>query len=268
MVNFIKDRWDVLKANTVNSYRAQTAYFFDNWSSLASTFLYTVTTLLFIKILYSNVTTFAGYSENEMIFLMLICQLSFYINWIWDRNNVLELIESVRTGELDLILSKPVPSLFFVTFRNISLVNRVKDAIPCLIIMASIIRWDTLHISLFPIFCGVVIFISGLIAWHCFSFLFALPAFFLGQSYQLYFIAASFADVNNIPLEAFTGSLRKIFISLIPSLITAQMTTSVMLGKSDPLIMTVTAVLVATVFLMLKHIGWIICLKNYSSASS
>jgi len=264
----LKDRVNLLQTNAVNSYRVQTAYFFENWASLASTTFYVLTMLLFIKIIYSNVNSFAGYTENEMFFFILFGQLNFYTDWIWNTNNILSMIDSVRSGELDLILSKPLPSLFFVTFRDISLVNRVKDGIPNLLLIALIINWRDIHTSLGLVLIGLIIFICGQLSWHCFRFLFALPVFFIGQSSQIFQISGTLGATNDIPLEGFTGSLRTVFISIIPALIAAQMSVSVILGKSDPIQSLIISVLVTTIFLILKQVGWIIALKNYSSASS
>ena len=268
MLSEIKDRISLLKINTINSYRSQTAYFFENWASLASTAFYSLTLLLFIKIVYSSITSFAGYNENEMMFLIFVGQINFYTEWIWNTNNILSLIKSVRSGDLDLVLSKPIPSLFFVTFRDISLIDRLKDGVPNLILITTLIDWKNIDTTWDKVIIGLLIFLCGQIAWHCFRFLFALPVFFIGQSEQLFQVSGNLGNTNNIPLEGFTGKLRTVFISIIPSLIAAQMSVSVILGKSNQYTMLLIAVSVAIFFLILKQIGWKVSLRHYSSASS
>lgn len=268
MLAAIKDRLQLIILGIINSYRIQTAYFFENWASLLSTGFYTLSMLLFIKVIYSNVKLFAGYTENEMLFLVLLGQLSFYTDWLWSSNNISLMIESVRTGELDLILSKPLPALFYITFRDISIINRIKDCLPNVILLSLLVRWSQIHTSLDKVVVGILIFVCGQIAWHCFRFLFALPVFFMGQSNQVFHVSGTLSNTNNIPLEGFTGSLKAIFVSVIPVLISAQMGASVILGKSNPIYMLGLAVSTAVVFLILKRLGWIIALRNYSSASS
>ena len=268
MIEAIKDRINILKANTINSYRIQTAYFFENWTNVASTVFYVLTLLLFIEVIYANVNTFAGYSKNEMRFLLLIGQLNFYLEWMWSTNNLLGLIDSVRTGALDTILSKPIPALFYVTFRDISLVNRIKDGLPNLVLIAFMINWEQIPFNLTNVIAGLAIFVFGQIAWHGFRFLFALPVFFTGQSSQIFNLAGTLGGVQDIPYEGFKGAMKITFTSIIPALITAQMATSVILGKANALSSVLLALFVALLFLMLKHLGWIIALRNYSSASS
>ncbi len=264
----IKDRFSLLKTNAINSYHVQTAYFADNWASVGSTVFYTLTMFLFVKILYSNVQLFAGYTYDEMILLLLFGQLNFYSDWLWSTNNIGAMIDSVRTGELDLVLSKPIPSLFFITFRDISIVNRIKDGLPSLAILSSLLNWSNIHTDLLRVFLAFVVFTCGQICWHCFRFLFALPVFFVGQSNQIFQISGTLGENNDIPYEGWGDKLKFVFTAIIPSLMTAQMAVSVLLGKSNPLYMVILALVVTIVFLILKHIGWIIALRNYSSASS
>jgi len=135
-------------------------------------------------------------------------------------------------------------------------------------LISFLIDWKNIYTSWDKVLIGIFIFICGQVSWHCFRFLFALPVFFIGQSGQLFQLSGTLAETNDIPLEGFTGALRTVFISIIPSLITAQMSVSVILGKSNPLPMLLIALTVAVSFLILKQIGWIISLRHYSSASS
>lgn len=264
----IKDRLSLLKTNTINSYQIQTAYYGENWGSLASTAFYSFTMILFINILFSNVKSFAGYTYDETLLLLLITQLNFYSGYIWSTNNILRLIDTVRSGELDSILSKPVPALFFVTFRDISIVRRLQDSLPNLVILGLIINWTKIQTNLTQILLGILVFICGQISWHCFRFLLALPVFFIGQSQEINKFGASLGDTNNIPFEGFDKRLKFVFSSIIPSLVASQMAVSVFLNKSDITYLVTTSVVVAIVFLLLKQLGWVICMRNYTSASS
>lgn len=264
----MRDRIDLLKANIINSYKIETAYFSENWAGVGSTIFYTITMILFIKIVYANVKTFAGYVENEMFFLLFVSQLNVYLTWLWSYNNILYLIDSVRGGELDLILSKPVPTLFFITFNDINFIGLVKEGLPNLLFLGLVINWWDLHLTGYSVLVGLFIFICGQIAWHCFQFLSALPVFFVGHSSKIFQMAGELGDIENIPLEGFTGNLRTIFTTIIPALIVTQLSVSVALGKSAPLQMLALALGVAGAFLLLKQTGWIISLRSYSSASS
>jgi ABC-2 type transport system permease protein len=268
MLKAIQERLRLLYLFTKNTYQVQTAYFFENWGSFLSTTFYMASTILFVKIIYSNVKVFAGYTEPEILLLLLISQASFYAEWSWSLNNIENLIDDVRMGYFDLLLSKPVPSLFCVTFKNIDLIDRLKDAVPNLAVIVLITDWSQIYTSWDKVLMGLAILLCGHISWHCFRFISALPVFFLGQSSQIYQLSGSLGNTHNVPLEGFPGNLRRIFISAIPSLVAGQLSASVILGKSNALSMLTISIIVTAVFLILKQFGWIISLRNYASASS
>ena len=264
----IKDKLKLIKLNIINSFQVNTAYFSENWFGLGSTLFYTISTYLMIKIIYSNVNQIAGYSENEMIFLLFTVQLNYYLDWTWSTNNIQKMMESVYSGELDLMLSKPIPVLFFITFRDLNIVGRIKDGLPNLILLASLISWGSLNLDLYKVFFGVIILICGQISWHCFTFLFALPVFRLGKNKQIYDTSVALGNNNNIPFEGFNDTLKLIFTIIIPALITPQILVSVLLGKSEPISLTFLCLSIALIFIIIKERSWKWALENYTSASS
>lgn len=266
MIDTLKIRYSLIKASIVNTFWEQTAYFGNNLGSVFSTIFYSASTLLFINILYSNVDTFAGYSEQQMIFLILIAQTHFYLTMTWSHYNTVSMMEEVRNGNLDLLLTKPVPSLFYVSTKKISILNRIQDGLPNIIILAAIIKWGSLNVVNIP--TGILIFLLGNIAHHCFRFLFALPVFWYGESKQIFSISGSLHDNKDLPLEGFSPTLRNIFTTIIPTLLAAQLSVSVMLGKSNPANALLLTSLVTAIFLVLKTVGWRLALRSYSSASS
>ena len=154
-----------------------------------------------------------------------------------------------------------------MTFKHISIIGRLKDGIPNLLILGFIVKWSQLSISWQVVPVGIMIFLLGTWIWHCFRFMFTLPVFFTGQSDQIFNLAGSFG-YKDIPYEGYPKSLQNLFITLIPSIITVQVSASVMLGKSDPIYMLSLVSLVAIIFTCLKILGWNWALKNYTSASS
>ena len=111
----------ILKANTIFSFKESLAYVYNNWGGLASTMTYMITYLIFLSIIYSRVDSIAGYNYSQMLLFTFVGQLSFYSIWIWSHQNIVRLGQDVNSGKLDLILSKPLPALWYVTFQKINL---------------------------------------------------------------------------------------------------------------------------------------------------
>lgn len=266
--DYFKIRFNIIWINAVNTFRQESAYFGNNWGSLASAVFYILAMLLFIEILYSNINMFSGYGKNDMLFLVFVSQFAFYIQCFWSQSNLVSMYEGVRGGELDFILTKPVSSIFYVTFKKIHSIGFLRDSLPNLILMCLLINWRNLSLKLALVFLGIIIFFLGQIAWHCFKFLFMLPVFWCGEAKQTSSIATAFETTSDIPLEGFEKPLRWIFITVIPSISIGQLSVSVMLGKSNGLKMLILSLIVATIFVSLKIFFWNLALKNYTSASS
>ncbi len=264
----MKYRLQIIKTNLINSFQHETAYFAENWSNFLSTLFYTLALLLFINVLYSNVKTLAGYSKNEMMFLVLVGQIGFYFGWSMFAQSVEILNDDIQTGALDFILIKPVPSLFFVSFRWFPVISMLRDSIPTLLVIISLIDWHSLNLVGTNVLFGIFIFACGQIIWHCIRFLLVLPAFWFGNARAIHSIAYALEDSHNLPLEGYTKNIKILFTIIIPIIVVGAVTGSVMLGKSNGLFMSAQSFLVTLVFVFIINVLWKVALRNYTSASS
>lgn len=266
----IKEHLVLLKANTIFTAQRELAYAGNNWASLLSTFVFTVSVLIFIKVIYSNVQTVAGYSYNEMLLYFFTYQLTYYGNYLITTRNLNDLIPDVNKGNLDMVLTKPVPSLFFLMTRSMSVVLILTDAIPPLFAIIFSINWHSFSISPLMFFIGVLVWILGLISLNSFQILAALPVFWFGESQNILDLASTTAAASGtmIPLEGYNQGLKTLLGTVIPMLIASGFTTSILLEKTNPYNLFIWAFVVAVASVFIKNIAWKFALKHYTSASS
>jgi len=225
--------------------------------------------LIFIDVIYANVDSVAGYMRNEMLLFLFVGQISYYSSWLI-HSNLRELIEDVNRGNLDLLLVKPTPSLFYVTFKKIKLFSILRDSIPPMMAIAIVTNWSSLNLSFVNVFIGLVIACLGLIVAHVIHFLSTLPVFWLGESTAILELSEHFEyNVGKIiPLEGYGFNFQLVFSTLIPVLISTGFASSVMLGKSNPLLLLIWSLIITAVFLFVRGVSWKKALKAYTSASS
>lgn len=266
----IKERFVLLKANTVFTAQRELAYAGNNWASLLSTFAYTISVLIFIRVIYSNVQTIAGYSYNQMLLYFFVYQVTYYANQLFTYRNLDDLIPDVNNGNLDMVLMKPVPSLFYLMTRTISVVSIFTDAIPPILAIIFSINWHSLSFSPLVLVIGILVWILGLISLHVFQILSALPVFWFGESENILDLASttSAASGTMIPLEGYNQNLQRLLGTLIPMLIASGFTTSIILNKSNPFFLLLWASIVAFIAILIRNIAWRLALKHYTSASS
>lgn len=263
-------RFEILKASCLFAFRKEVAYAGNNWAAVFSTTCYTLSMLLFIHIIFGNTKEIAGYTQNEMLFYFFVGQMTFYTNWYLSMNNIYDLITDVNRGNLDMILMKPVPALFYLTTRNLGGVKMFVDGFPPTIAIILSIHWSSLAIQPINLLYGVFIFIFGSIALHTFQFLAGLPVFWFGESEHIVDLAAFVGSGSgvSIPLEGFSRPLQFVLGTLIPVLITTAFSVSALLGKTNPQFLFVWALVVALISIFVRQLAWNFAIKNYTSASS
>ena len=101
----------ILKSNAMLEF----AYIGSGFANVFSTLGYTIIQIFFVDVIFSNVNTIASYSKNDMIFLIILSQISFYGFGQVVLNNS-DIPSQIRTGKINKTLTMPVPSLFFVMF--------------------------------------------------------------------------------------------------------------------------------------------------------
>jgi ABC-2 type transport system permease protein len=270
LIKEIRTRLIIIKTAIIFAFQKDTAYVGKNWSNMFSTFVYTISYLIFLEAIYFNIDTLAGYARNEMLLFTFISQISFYVSWIFFYGNLNHLSFLVNKGDLDLILTKPLPSDFYISFRNINILLMLRDSLIPIFVLGLIIDWSKLNLSVLSVLVGMVIWILGLIAYYCLLFIFRLPVFWFerDRASMRLITEISYHVRDEIPYEGFNKGLKILFTVILPLAIDVNVTTSVMLQKSNPYLMLVVVICVVLLFSIIRKKLWKIALRNYSSASS
>jgi len=267
MLSAFKERLLLLKLSTINTYHQDTAYFWGNITEILSTLVYTATYLIFLTVIYQNVTTVAGYTRDQMLFFSLIGNIAFYVLFLGSFDNLDKLREDVNRGNLDVLLTKPLPLLFYLSTRRISFLMIIRQLVIPSVATALLIHWPNLHITTWNVIAGVLVFILGTLAFHVVQFFLMLPAFWFGESTDLFELSYSLSDYD-MPYEAMPRLLRGSLITILPIVICAGLSVSVFLGKANANLMLLLSFVVAMTALLLKQWGWQWAMRNYTSASS
>jgi ABC-2 type transport system permease protein len=265
----ISKRSSILLANIKFTYQIETAFHVNNWANVLSTCFYTLSMILFINVLYSNVKLVAGYSKDEMLLFMFIGQAGYYLSWLI-HSNLEELIFDVNKGRLDMLLIRPVPSLFYVTFKKVRLFSIIRDCLPPMIVLAFAINWTKLPLSVDTFLGGFFVTLLGIICVHVVHFFATIPVFWLGESRNILNFSQEF-EYNLgkvIPFEGFNKNFQLFFVAIIPVMISAGLATSVILGKTPAIPAIIISLIVTCLSLVMRQLVWKMALQRYTSASS
>lgn len=267
----IKLRFRLVQACLRFSMRESLAYSINNYGMMLSTIFYMVTYLAFIDAVFGNLPNLAGFSYNEILFMTVINQISFFTVWSLSMNNIEKLISDIFTGNLDLLLLKPVPHLWFVSSRSINLIDVFGHGIPSTImpILLLIIKGGV-ELKIYNLIIGALIMVLGLMIVHCFQFIVSTFSFMTENGKglnRLSFELSFFGEAT--PWTGFPDWYKVIGLTIIPNLFHIVLASAVMLNKVDNELNWLGYTLILTlVALYLKNYFWKIGLKYYVSASS
>lgn len=225
-------------------------------------------TLALFKVFYLNISEIAGWNYGEILVLLGTF-------WIYESlfygfvviHNLRRLPKWIWTGELDMFLTKPLNSQFFVSTRDIwfpiflNLIPAIYFIFSGLSILGQ--KAEFLNIILFLIssFLGILII-------YGFWFIVVTFAFFLDRADNLPYLPQAIIDrIGPYPIDIFKDRAKFVFIWFIPLAFIASFPARILLEQLSYVYL-LYAFLLAVLFIYLSDKFFKYALKHYCSASS
>lgn len=256
-----------VQINAVNRFRAESAFFGENWANMLSTIMFTLTSILTINFLFDNIFSLGSFSKDELLFQILIGQLVFYI--LGDAfRGAIDLQEDINNGNLDFIFVRPVRELTHLFTQRMSFVRTMRDSIPALFVVLIAINWSMIEIQYSALVPGVLIFTMLIVADFLFTFSLALIAFWTGSGRMTtsFFWAAH--DESRAPFEITPGWFKRVVSVLAPGILNTLLVASILLGKLPVMPWIIIASLVMIGWIVFFKFLWAKAKGVYASASS
>ena len=218
-------------------------------------FLFIAVQVAMIETYFRFTNSIGSWSRQEVFVLVGIFRLvegGFYILF---HANLLGLSDTVRTGELDMYLVKPVNTLFILS------VSRQRWYELSTFISGVLFLVYFLPAQSMSIWVNIFIFsILGLICLSSIILMFATLSFYMNRVSAISSIWDAISKVSRLPLDIFGRTLA-------PLLLIATIPSRIILGKSG--VWDIPVQIFGTLILaFLAYIFWQYSLKRYSSASS
>jgi len=227
--------------------------------------LYLGANVALFGVVYQWTTYLGGWSFNEILIFLGTYHT---IHGIWDfatALNVEQISSHVAKGSLDMILIKPVSSLFYVTFNNMNfsaLINVVAGIV--IAVSGAVMRGDP--IALGTVFLYVLLCFCGVVIFTVIQLLVQLISFRLIRSDTInsfFYQVIKFAEK---PTVIYTGIPRFVLTFMIPMIIIVNVPSELLMGKATAGAI-LFSLLVTTALLLIASIGWRFSVKAYSSTN-
>ncbi len=228
-------------------------------------FIWYSTQLILFEVIYRHTKIIGEWNIEQMrVFIFLVLFVDSIYMILWDPN-LSAFTDNVRKGTLDLLLVKPVNSIFMLSSQKISISH-----LPCLVItgigfiwaLGSIpnFEWTKLFWLILLIPSGLSVIFVGRFALNCSAIIFTRADF-------LQYVWYSMFRLGLRPDAIYSGFLRFLLIFMIPFAMIASIPARVLLEPLHPWMIAWAIIMPVILIFSLKKY-WAYCIKQYSSASS
>lgn len=225
-----------------------------------------VVALVPVFVLYSFTDDINGWSRGDVIALGGIYQATIAILWFGIEPNMERLSDSIREGDLDLILIRPVSALFYVVLRWIK---------PAEIFMIlSGLGVTILGLSLgnaTPGVSGVVqatlLVMCGVILLSCAWTAVVMTAFWFTSTSPVSMVVGNILQAGKYPLSFYPTAIRLFLAFIFPVGFASTFPADALVGRGDWQIV-LYGVAMSVAALILLRMWWRFAVRFYSSASS
>jgi len=242
-------------------------YSFNFFTTLIIDGIFFVIQMLAFTTIFLNVDSVNGWSKFHMIIFIGTFTILDGIYMATYFFGVFSISDKIRNGELDMYITKPVNTLFLVSFENIS-IGSILISIPGIVMVV----YGTIKLGIeisvmkilgyiFLLFIMYIILYNLMVLLRCFSFWFTKVDNINKLENEL--VNFSF----RVPGVMYQGISKIIFYFVLPYGLIATIPTEFLTGtmnKSGWFI----AIGVCVAFTLLRKVIWKMGLKRYSSASS
>ena len=246
---------------------AWAAYRADLLMATLGAYGYTFMTVIFINVLFQNIDSIAGWKEYEILLLLGVGQIVFYLQSGFFGTVDWRISEYIADGELDLFLLKPVNTLFNIVTYNF----KVFEMLPSFMLAVSIFFYALIKGNYYPsfllLFLAGVFTLLGAILVMLIKLDISLLSFWLTDTRDIRRIYFHVFDLFKYPLEIYPNSARFAFTTIIPVGLIAYFPAHLIIKGFH---LTLFAYYLGSLafFAVLAAIFWKKGLKAYSSASS
>lgn len=233
-------------------------------ASVAGTLFYLGTALLTLALFFRHTTSLGGWDYWEVVVLLGVFNaLSGVVEAVL-RPGIGQLAEQVRSGELDLVLSRPVDAQAFVSFRRLD-VWRFTD----IVLGLGLSCYALIRLGRPPAPVAVASFLvslvaAGVVVYAIWVALMSLAFWFVAVENISVLFDALFEGAR-YPVTAYPGALRIVLVYLLPIAWTTTVPAGALTGRFGPTTALMAAVVGAVAFTLTRFL-WRAALRRYTGA--
>lgn len=223
--------------------------------------------ILMFSAIYSQVGSIGGWNKHQMLFFIGTFSLLNALNMALYFFGVISIPRKIKSGELDLYITKPLNTLFHLSFESIDI-----GSVPLVLASIGIIIYAaagmSTKVTALTIVGYIFLVLVMLVLYYDMEVIIRTFPFFVVQSGSIERLEEGFLSLcMRIPGILFKGAFKVLFYLVLPYGIMATIPTLFFSGVLSATGF-IYAVAVAVVFTAFTMVFWRFGLKNYKSTGS
>jgi len=254
--------WVYLRLGVLNELQYRANFFIAAFQSLLSVAL----GLVVLALVYSHTTTLNGWTESELLVIVGVQILLGGVIHSTIQPNMQRLVDEVRDGKLDLLLTKPEDAQALVSLREVQIWQAVD-----VISGAAVVVVGAARIAHGVGVVGAIAFVAllgfGALLLYCFWLILATGSFWVVNMGYLAELFEGIYQTGRWPIGIYPGWLRYSMTYLVPIGFAVTVPAQVLTGRLHwPTV--VVALCFGAALTGLTRVFWRVGLRRYSGASA
>lgn len=219
--------------------------------------------VVFINSLFNFVPTIGSWDKNTVLMTFAVFQLVNAIVYFLVSSNFDQLGRNINRGDLDILLTKPIDTHFFIAFQHMHAQN-IFRIIMGFILFGYAVQMAHASFALINILLFFGLFISSLVLYFSLISLIATLSFWTFSD-ELVVLTDTILNTARYPLDIFPPKFIRLF-TFVPLIFVVTIPVRALLGQINAL--TFVAPIIAVIAFILCRRSFHFALTRYSSASS
>jgi ABC-2 type transport system permease protein len=224
------------------------------------------TALVVIALVFQHTDEIGGWSPYELLVVLGVHVLLGGVIRALVQPNMQKLMEDIREGTLDYILTKPVDGQLLVSVRQFSLWHLVDVVVGVGVIVFAVVQLRAgIGVVALAVFALAVLL--GAVIVYCFWLVITVGAFWVVRMEHVAELFNGLYQAGRWPVTLYPSWLRVVFTVLVPLAFAVTVPAEALTGRAGP---TTVAVAVGFTLLVVAFTRWFWRrgLRNYSGASA
>lgn len=227
---------------------------------------------LFDKIIYAyivyqlNISIYGLTPEQIAIFIgSYAIVLSIYCA-VFLVNINMTLPGNVKSGNLDVILTKPVSAQFYLSTSYVEYATMIPDLVGGILIVVFACSKMAIEINASIIVGYVFLIFVSVVLIYCLFFIIQLIAFRITDTSAIGGVLNTILDLNNMPMHVYSKKIQFMFVYIFPVLLFGNVAPLFLIRKLE-LSLALWSIFVAVVLIIMSRYLWKCMVKQYTSVN-